>query len=153
MTDPTRRERGRETIEQVYAGDVVVPPEGASDFADLMLSQLFAEIWTRDVLSMRDRRLLLLGAILAQGESMTFGIQSKAALKNGELTPEQLREVLIFLVHYVGYPRAAGMLGVVEKAIRDSGPACFSLVTSGMIHATAKKRSVTKACFVAISVP
>ena len=120
MTKTTRRERGRETIEQVYAGDVVVPPEGVSDFADLMLSQLFAEIWTRDVLSMRDRRLLLLGAILAQGESMTFGIQSKAALKNGELTPEQLREVLIFLVHYVGYPRAAGMLGVVEKTIQEA---------------------------------
>ena len=68
----------------------------------------------------RLRRLLLLGAILAQGESMTFGIQSKAALKNGELTPEQLREVLIFLVHYVGYPRAAGMLGVVEKTIQEA---------------------------------
>jgi len=120
MTDPTRRERGRETIEKVYAGDVVVPPEGASDFADLMLSQLFAEVWTRDVLSMRDRRLLLLGTILAQGEGMTFGIQAKAALKNGELTPEQLREVLVFLVHYVGYPRAAGMIGVVEKAIREA---------------------------------
>lgn len=120
MTDPTRRERGRETIEKVYAGDVAVPAEGASDFADLMLSQLFAEVWTREVLSMRDRRLLLLGAILAQGESMTFGIQSKAALKNGELTPEQLREVLVFLVHYVGYPRAAGMLGVVEKAIQEA---------------------------------
>ena len=69
-----------------------------------MLEQLFAEVWTRDVLSMRDRRLLLLGAIAALGESMTFSIQAKAAIKNAELTPEQLREVLVFLVHYVGYP-------------------------------------------------
>jgi 4-carboxymuconolactone decarboxylase len=86
-------------------------------FSDLMLSQLFAEVWTRDILSMRDRRLLLLGAIAALGESMTFGIQAKAAIKNGELTAEQLREVLVFIVHYVGYPRAAGLIGVVEKAI------------------------------------
>jgi 4-carboxymuconolactone decarboxylase len=120
MSDTGRRERGEEKIKEVYAGDVVVPPEGASEFADIMLSQLFAEVWTRDVISMRDRRLLLLGAILAQGESMTFGIQSKAAIKNGELTPEQVREVLVFLVHYVGYPRAAGMIGVVEKAISDA---------------------------------
>jgi 4-carboxymuconolactone decarboxylase len=117
MADAERRKKGEEKIKEVYAGDVIVPPEGASDFADIMLSQLFAEVWTRDVLSMRDRRLLLLGAIAALGESMTFEIQAKAAIKNGEMTPEQLREVLVFLVHYVGYPRAAGLIGVVEKAI------------------------------------
>ena len=121
MADSKRRKRGEEKIAEVYAGDVPIPPEGESEFADIMLSQLFAEVWTRDVLSMRDRRLLLLGAILAQGEGTTFGIQSRAALSNGELTPEQLREVLIFLVHYVGYPRAAGMLGVTERAIQAAG--------------------------------
>ena len=114
-----RRQAGVEKIKEVYAGDVPLPPKGTSAFADIMLEQLFAEVWTRDVLSMRDRRLLLLGAIAALGEPMTFSIQSKAAIKNAELTPEQLREVLIFLVHYVGYPRAAGLLGVVEKAIQE----------------------------------
>jgi len=115
-----RRKIGEAKIKQVYAGDVPLPPAGASDFADIMLETLFAEVWTRDVLSMRDRRLLLLGAIMAQGEHMTFSIQAKAAIKNAELTPEQLREVLVFLVHYVGYPRAAGMLGLVEKAIQET---------------------------------
>ena len=61
----------------------------------------------------------MLGSILALGEGMTFGVQSKAALKNGELTPEQLREVLVFLVHYVGYPRAAGLAGAIEQTIAE----------------------------------
>jgi 4-carboxymuconolactone decarboxylase len=117
MADSERWKKGKAKIEEVYAGDVPVPPEGQNAFADLMLSQLFAEVWTRDVLSMRDRRLLLLGAILAQGESMTFGIQARASLKNGELTPEELREVVIMLANYAGYPRAAGMIGVVEQQI------------------------------------
>ena len=115
-----RRQAGVEKIKEVYAGDIATPPPGASTFADIMLEQLFAEVWTRDVLSMRDRRLLLLGAIAALGEPMTFSIQAKAAIKNAELTPDQLREVLIFLVHYVGYPRAAGLIGPVEKAIQDA---------------------------------
>ena len=42
---------------------------------------------------------------------------SKATLKNEELTPEQLREVVIVLANYAGYPRAAGVLGVVEQQI------------------------------------
>jgi len=119
MSEDDRWERGAAKIKEVYAGDVVTAPRGAMAFSDLMLEQLFAEVWTREALTMRDRRLLLLGAIAALGESMTFGIQSKAALKNGELTSEQLRECLIFLTQYVGYPRAAGLIGVVEKAIQE----------------------------------
>lgn len=121
MSDSERRKRGEETIKDVYAGDIVVPPEGAMAFADIMLETLFAEVWTRDVLSMRDRRLLLLGAIAALGEQTTFGIQAKAAIKKQELTPEQLREVAVFLVHYVGYPRGSSLIGPIEKAIQEAG--------------------------------
>jgi 4-carboxymuconolactone decarboxylase len=120
MAEDDRWERGAAKIKEVYAGDVITPPKGAMAFSDVMLEQLFAEVWTREALTMRDRRLLLLGAIAALGEQMTFGIQSKAALKNGELEPEQLRECLIFLTQYVGYPRAAGLVGVIENAIQEA---------------------------------
>jgi 4-carboxymuconolactone decarboxylase len=120
MSQAKRRERGAEMLKQVYAGDVAVPPEGASDFADLMLKQVFAEVWTREALSVRDRRLLIMGVIAALGESMTWKIQVKAALKNGELTAEQAREALIQLAQYAGYPRTAGLLGATEEAIREA---------------------------------
>ncbi len=117
MAENDRYERGAEMIKKVYAGDVVVPPKGAMAFTDLMLESLFAEVWTREELSIRDRRLILLGVIGALGEKDTFGIQAKASLKRGELTPEQLREVLIMLANYAGYPRAAGLIGIVEQQI------------------------------------
>ena len=120
MSDPTRRQRGAEVMTKVYAGDVPVPPEGQSAFADLMLEQLFAEIWTREALPMRDRRLLIMGVIAALGETMTWKFQVKAALKNGELTVEQIREALIHLAQYAGYPRVAGLLGVTEEAIQEA---------------------------------
>jgi 4-carboxymuconolactone decarboxylase len=117
MADDSRYKRGAEMIKKVYAGDVIVPPKGAMAFSDLMLESLFAEVWTREELSIRDRRLILLGVIGALGEKDTFAIQSKAALKNDELSAEQLREVLIMLANYAGYPRAAGLIGVVEQQI------------------------------------
>lgn len=117
MAENDRYERGMEMIKKVYAGDVNVPAKGAMAFSDLMVENLFAEVWTREVLSIRDRRLILLGVIGALGEKDTFAIQAKAALKNEELTPEQLREVVIMLANYAGYPRAAGVLGVVEQQI------------------------------------
>ena len=117
MAEEDRFQRGVEMIEKVYAGDVIVPPKGAMAFSDLMTESLFAEVWTREEISMRDRRLILLGVIGALGEKDTFAIHSKAALKNGELTPEELRELVIVLANYAGYPRAAGMVRVVEEQI------------------------------------
>ncbi|MFK7894965.1 MAG: carboxymuconolactone decarboxylase family protein [Myxococcota bacterium] len=116
MANKERRERGLEMIKKVYAGDVVTPPEG-NVFTDVMLEQLFAEVWSRDVLSIRDRRLLLMGIIAEKGEPMTFGIQAKAAMKNGELSAEEIRELLLMIAQYAGYPRAASLIGVVEEQI------------------------------------
>jgi 4-carboxymuconolactone decarboxylase len=117
MSESTRRARGAEKMKEVYAGDVVVPAEGQSVFADLMLEQLFAEVWTREALSVRERRLLVMGVIAALGEGDTWKIQVRAALKNGELTPEQVREALVQLAQYAGYPRVAGLLRPTEEAI------------------------------------
>ena len=117
MSDPTRRERGVEMMKKVYAGDVVTPPPGVMPFSDLMLEQLFAEVWTREELSVRERRLVIMGIIAALGEKDTFAIQARAAVKNGELTPAQVREVLITVANYAGYPRAAGLIGPTEQTL------------------------------------
>ena len=117
MAESERRRRGAEMMGRVYAGDVKAPPAGQSAFVDLMLEQLFAEVWTREELPVRDRRLLLLGIIAALGERDTFQIQVRAALKNGELTPAQVREALIMIANYAGYPRAAGLVVGTEQTI------------------------------------
>ncbi len=118
MNDKERRALGEKTIKDVYAGDVIVPEEGYT-FSDIMLKQLFAELWTRETLSMRDKRILLLGIIAEKGESATFKIQVKASLKRGELNPEEARELLLFIAQYAGYPRAASMLLPMEEAIAE----------------------------------
>jgi 4-carboxymuconolactone decarboxylase len=118
MADSERRQKGLEMLNEVYAGDVVSPPAG-NVFTDVMLEQVFAEVWSRDVLSIRDRRLLLLGIIAEKGEPMTFGIQAMAALKRGELQPDELRELLLMIAQYAGYPRAAALVGLVEQQIAE----------------------------------
>jgi len=117
MADQERFQKGVEKFNEVYCGDVPAPPRGASAFFDNMIEQLFAEVWTRPQLSQRDRRLLTMGAIAALGEPDTYAIQVRAAVKNGELDAEQVRETLIHLAQYAGYPRVAGLLGKVEQTL------------------------------------
>ena len=78
-------ERGAAKIREVYAGDVVDLPEGTMAFNDVMMKSLFAEVWDRDVLSIGERRLLIMGVIAAAGGVDTWRIQARAALKRGEL--------------------------------------------------------------------
>jgi len=93
--------------------------QAAQSLLWIMAERASAEIWTREALSVRDRRLLTMGVIAALGEGNTWAIQVKAALKNGELSAEQVREALLHLAQYAGYPRAAGLLGPTEAAIAE----------------------------------
>ena len=114
---PTRFERGAAKLREVYAGDVVDLPEGTMAFNDVMLRSLFAEVWDRDVLDVRSRRLLLMGVIAAHGQTDTWKIQARAALRNRELTPDELRETLIMLAPYAGYPNVSGLVMACEEVI------------------------------------
>ena len=116
-SEETDYERGAAMMREVYAGDIVDLPKGTMAFTDVMLESLFAKVWPRDVLSIRDRRLLLMGVIAAQGQTDVWAIQAKAALKRGELTPDELRETLVMLAPYAGYPNVASLVGDCEGAI------------------------------------
>jgi 4-carboxymuconolactone decarboxylase len=110
-------QRGADKLREVYAGDVVDLPEGSFAFNDVMLRSLFAEVWDRDVLDLRSRRLLLMGVIAANGQVDTWKIQARASLRNRELAPDELRETLIMLAPYAGYPNVSGLVMACEEVI------------------------------------
>ena len=115
--DPERVERGVSVYERVYGGVLPAVPAGAMAFTDVMYAQLFAEQWTRPGLGFRERRLLTLAVIAAIGDADTWAIHLEAALRNGELTEAEAREVVLHLAPYVGYPRVSPMAGRTEAVI------------------------------------
>jgi 4-carboxymuconolactone decarboxylase len=92
-------------------------PDMPGEYFALTADHLFGRIWTRPGLSMRDKRLMTLTVVTAVGEKDLAEIQVNAALHNGELTEDELREMAIFITHYVGFPRGSGLNAVVEKVI------------------------------------
>ncbi len=110
---PTRR-AGLEKMTEVYGWEV---SDGPGDFFGYTVDHLFAEIWNRPGLSNRDRRLLLIGLCIGSGQEDVLDIQLPAALGNEELTDEALREIVIFIAHYAGWPRGARLNNQVEAII------------------------------------
>ena len=111
---PETRRRGLEKMEEVYGFDMT---DGVGDFFGYTADHLFADIWTRPGLTDWDRRLLLIGMLAGQGAADVLGIQVPAAYANGELDDEALREIVIFVCHYAGWPNGARLNSVVEDTI------------------------------------
>ncbi len=112
-----RRARGLDVYREVYGEDAVAFDPGQSDFFDLMMSHLFGEVWARPALPIDVRRLLVMGVLAAQHRYDTLGIQFSRALAAGELDADQVREVVIQLIPYVGYPSSGDLYRVSETAI------------------------------------
>ena len=116
-SEQARRARGATVYREVYGDGATALERGQSDFFDLMMDHLFAEVWARPGLSIPSRRLLVMGVLAAQRLFDTLGTQFARALETGELTVEHVREVVIQLVPYVGYPSSSGLYRVSETAI------------------------------------
>jgi 4-carboxymuconolactone decarboxylase len=111
---PEQRRRGLEKMEEIYGFDMT---DGVGDFFRYTADHLFADIWSRPGLSDRDRRLLLIGMLTGAGAQDVLSIQVPAAYAAGELDDAALREIVIFLCHYAGWPNGARLNSLVEDTI------------------------------------
>jgi 4-carboxymuconolactone decarboxylase len=111
---PEQRRRGLERMEEVYGFEM---SDGPGDFFGYTADHLFADIWSRPGLTVEQRRLLLVGLLAGRGMTDVNEIQLGAAYARGELDEEALREVVVFLAHYAGWPEAARLNNVVETII------------------------------------
>jgi len=110
---------GLAMMDEVYGpGFTEALPAERTPMLEKTVDHLFAEIWSRPGLSVRDRRLLVLGATAALGRADLIEIQVRGALHNGELTEEQLREAVLHLNYYVGWGNGTQVNNGVEAALR-----------------------------------
>ena len=114
-----QRRRGLDMMNRVYGWAM---PNVPGDFFAMTADHVFGEVWTRPGLSIEQRRLLLIGALAALGKPDVLDIQLDSALRLGELDATALREVVIFLAHYLGWPVAAGLNSQVEKLLAKHDP-------------------------------
>jgi 4-carboxymuconolactone decarboxylase len=75
---------------------------------------LFGDIWARPELSPRDRSLITVAALIAGGNTEQLTGHIQRAQQNG-VTEEELKEVVIHLAFYAGWPRAMSAVQVAKR--------------------------------------
>jgi 4-carboxymuconolactone decarboxylase len=92
------------------------------DFLPKMVSltdeTLFGDIWARGELSPRDRSLITVATLITNGSTEQLSGHLACARDNG-VTDEELKEVIVHLAFYAGWPRAMSAIGVAKTVLGD----------------------------------
>lgn len=79
---------------------------------------LFDEVWEREDLSKRDRSLITVAALTALGKTDQLKFHLGFARLNG-VSDEELKEVLLHLSFYAGWPNGMGATSVLKGIIEE----------------------------------
>jgi 4-carboxymuconolactone decarboxylase len=110
------RAAGVAKMQEVY-GFSIDPDNLPGRYAAMTVDHLFGTVWTSEELGVRDRRLMTIGVLVALDKTDLLDIQFDCALERGELTVDQLREVVVHLTHYIGWPLSTGVNQTAENVI------------------------------------
>jgi len=88
----------------------------APKLSQLTEDVIFEDLWRRSDLSLRDRSLVTIAALVANGEMEQLPVEVRRGMENG-LTRPQIGETLTHLSFYAGLPRATEAAAVAGTAI------------------------------------
>ncbi|WP_336297950.1 carboxymuconolactone decarboxylase family protein [Aneurinibacillus uraniidurans] len=114
-----RRERGLEKLQEIDGehGEAVVRSltEISPALAEQIIEFAFGEIYSRQVLDSKQRQLITLGALTAQGGcEPQLHVHINAAIRIG-LTRQKIIEALLQCSPYTGFPKVLNAINVAKK--------------------------------------
>jgi 4-carboxymuconolactone decarboxylase len=121
-----RRQRGLAVYRELMAQE---PPAVTSPRAAALIDFVFAEIWPRPGLSLRDRRLIALTCAGGADATKAVGDLMYGALKCGDLSHDELNEFVLHFAIYCGWPKGEALESILEEQVQrlraegDAGPA------------------------------
>ncbi|MEL7257792.1 MAG: 4-carboxymuconolactone decarboxylase [Pseudomonadota bacterium] len=89
-------------------------------FQELITEGAWGTVWASDHLSLRERSMLTLALLAAQGMDDEFAMHLRATANTGA-SPEDVREALMHVAIYAGVPRANHALKLAKSVYADMG--------------------------------
>jgi 4-carboxymuconolactone decarboxylase len=125
VADETLYNKGM-TVRRQVLGDAYVDRATADaddftrDFQRLVTQYCWGEVWTRSVLTNKQRSLNNLCMIAALNRSHEFELHVRGALRNG-CTPEEIRDTLFQVAIYAGIPAGVEAFRIARKVLAEEG--------------------------------
>lgn len=116
--DEENWQKGCEAVDRVYGAGYseMMEPFKNSPFNQEIVTNLFGNKWADEALSIRDKRLMVLGATTMLGRPDLIETQMLGGLENGEFTDEQLALMPLFMLFYAGAGNTTALFRGIETA-------------------------------------
>ena len=114
MSNDERWERGAAEFTAVTG--IPAPNRGDDYVADVVIDQLFAELWTRPGLTRKERRWISMTCACWAGAPFAMETHIRGALQSGDITVEEMREFIIHFAAYAGHPKATAARAAFDAA-------------------------------------
>ncbi len=110
--------KGLETVDEVYGPgfNKMMEPLKDNRFNQEIVANQFGNLWADPAMSIRDKRLMVLGATTMLGRADLIEIQMTGALINDEFTPDQLALMPLFMLFYAGAGNTTALFRGIEAA-------------------------------------
>jgi 4-carboxymuconolactone decarboxylase len=125
MADKDLYEKGMAVRRQVL-GDAYVDKATANiddfnrDFQRILTEYCWGEVWTRQVLTNKQRSLNNLCILATLNRAAEFEMHVRGALKNG-CTAAEIRDTLIQVAVYAGIPAGVEAFRIARKVLTEEG--------------------------------
>ncbi len=114
MSDDERWTRGAAEFSAVTG--MPAPARGDDYVADVVIDQVFAEIWTRPGLTRKERRWIAITCASMSGAGFAMETHMGGALRSGDISIEEMREFIVHFAVYAGHPKATAARTALDAA-------------------------------------
>jgi 4-carboxymuconolactone decarboxylase len=110
--------KGTEMLEKLM-GWKLDPAAVSDDFTRVTMGNLFGDVWSRPGLELRERSMITVAALIVLGRENELKLHLRGALNVG-IPREKLREMILHLAHYGGWPVAVGAMRVAQEVFAEA---------------------------------
>jgi 4-carboxymuconolactone decarboxylase len=104
--------RGAQAFSEVTG--LPAPKRGDDYVADVVIDQVFAELWTRPGLTRKERRWISITCACMTGAPVAMEMHLGSALHTGDISIDELREFVLHFAAYAGHPRATAARAALD---------------------------------------
>ncbi len=118
MADDERYERGRDRLREIHGERSLETVESLGDLGRLIVEVAYGDVYSRTGLSLRERQIASVAALVATGRSSQLPVHLRSSLRAG-LSADQIREVIIQTATIAGFPPAMNAMATLKTIVGE----------------------------------
>ncbi len=93
--------------------------ENSPELTQFVVEHGFADFYTNDDLDQKSRKIATLASLITSASLPQFEWHTRGALENKLLTVDEVKQLIIQMTIYIGFPAAYNAMGVAKKLFAE----------------------------------